>query len=116
MKAKALYILRRDRSRGAPSISVAGFREMISVLSGAFFSWIFVIGLILWGAGLNWGVFMALTGLIITAAGQLSFKYHAVQDGGFRGARACFFILPDLLLIIPATVAAVFVYLTGRRY
>lgn len=116
MKAKALYILRRDRSRGAPSISVAGFREMISVLSGAFSSWVFVIGLCLWAAGLNWGVFVALTGLIITAAGQLSFKYHAVKDGGFRGARACLFILPDLLLIIPATVAAVFVYLAGRRY
>ena len=116
MKAKALYILRRDRSRGAPSVSVAGSREMISVLSGAFFSWMFVIGLCLWAAGLNWGVFIALTGLIITAAGQLSFKYHSVKDGGFRGARACLFILPDLLLIIPATAVAVFVYLTGRRY
>jgi len=116
MKAKALYILRRDRSRGAPSISVAGFKEMIPVLSGALFSWVFVIGLCLWAAGINWGLYMALSGLVITAGGQLSFMYHATLDGGFRGARAWFFILPDLMMIIPATVAAAIVFLTGRRY
>ena len=116
MKAKALYILRRDRSRGTPSISVAGFREMIPVLSGALFSWVFIIGLLLWAAGLSWGIFIAATGLFVTAAGQSLFKFHAVHDGGFRGARACLFILPDLLLIAPATAAAVLAYLAGRRY
>ncbi|MCD4706925.1 MAG: glycosyltransferase [Candidatus Sabulitectum sp.] len=116
MRAKALYILRRDRSRGAPSISVAGFREMIPVLSGAVFSWIFIIGLLMWAAGSAQGMLIAAAGLAITAAGQASFKLHAIQDGGFRGLRACMFILPDLLLIVPATMAAVFTFLAGRRY
>ena len=116
MKAKALYILRRDRSRGAPSISVAGFREMIPVLSGALFAWILILGLVLWAFGLPEGKFIAAASLLVTAAGQFSFKFHAVQDGGFRGIRACLFILPDLLLITPAMAAALFVYLTGKRY
>ncbi|MCK5785080.1 MAG: glycosyltransferase [Candidatus Sabulitectum sp.] len=116
MKAKALYILRRDGSRGAPSISVAGFREMIPVLSGALFSWVFIIGVLLWATGVSQGVFIAAAGLLVTGAGQASFKYHAAHDGGFRGVRACLFILPDLLLIAPATAAAVMAYLAGRRY
>lgn len=116
MRAKALYIMRRDRSRGAPSISVAGFREMIPVLSGAVFSWVFILGLLLWAAGFQKGMIIAVIALIIVAAGQVSFKFHAVYDGGFRGARACLFILPDLLLIVPAIVAALLTYLTGRRY
>ena len=116
MKAKALHLLRRDKSCGTPSISVAGFREMIPVLSGALFSWVFVFGLCLWAAGLTQGLFIAAAGLLVTGAGQASFKYHAAHDGGFRGVRACLFILPDLLLIAPATVAAVIAYLAGRRY
>lgn len=116
MKSKALYIMRRDRSRGAPSISVAGFREMIPMISGAAFSWVFVVGLVLWAAGWEPGIFAALTGLLVTAAGQFSFKYHAVRDGGFRGAKACLFIVPDLLLIAPAAASAAVSYFFGRRY
>lgn len=116
MRSKALYILRRDRSRGAPSVSVAGFREMISVLSGAVFSWVFVLGLVLGAAGYSSGIPIAAAGIAATGAGQVSFQYHAVKDGGFRGARACMFILPDLLLILPASLAALLTFLSGRKY
>jgi GT2 family glycosyltransferase len=116
MRAKALYILRRDRSRGAPSVSVAGFREMTSVLSGALFSWIFILGLVLWVSGFQSGLLVAAGGFVVTAAGQTSFMLHAFQDGGFRGIRACLFILPDLLLICPAMVSAILSYVAGRRY
>lgn len=116
MKAKALYILRRDRSTGAPSISVAGFREMIPVLSGAVFSWVFILGLVLLASGVSQGLIIAAAGLLITVAGQSAFKYYAIRDGGFRGLRACCFILPDLLLIAPASIAAVFAFISGRRY
>jgi len=116
MRAKALYLLRRGSSRGAPSISVAGFREMLPVLTGAVFSWVFALGLLLWAAGLQIGLPAALAGLTFTVAGQVPFMFHAVADGGFRGARATAFILPDLLLVLPACVAALFLHLSGRRY
>lgn len=116
MKAKALYIFRRDRSRGAPSVSVAGFREMIPVLSGAVFSWAMVLGLILAASGYRYGLTVAAIGLAVTAAGHAPFKYHAVRDGGLRGAMACLYILPDLLMIVPAVLAATAAYLSGRRY
>lgn len=116
MRAKALYILRRDKSRGAPSISVAGFREMIPVLSGGFFSWILVTGLVLWAIGLSLGLFISGVSFLVIAVGQFSFNFHAVQDGGLRGARACLFNFPDLLLIAPASVSALLTYLAGRRY
>lgn len=116
MRAKALYILRRDRSRGAPSISVAGFREMLPVLTGSVFSWVFVAGLLLMPFMRTPGFYTALSGLMFTGAGQVSFKYHAWRDGGFRGVRACLFILPDLLLILPAAASALFAFVRGRRY
>lgn len=116
MRAKALYILRRDPSRGAPSISVAGFREMLPVLSGAFFSWIFVWGLVLYAAGFFPGLPLAIGGFALAAAGQLPFVYHAVRDGGFRGMLASLYLFPDLLLVLPASAAAFIQYLSGRKY
>jgi len=116
MKAKALYILRRDRSRGAPSISVAGFREMIPVLSGAVSSWVFIAGLALWFSGFHYGPAVSILGLAVTAAGQSSFVYHALKDGGFRGGLACLYILPDLILVIPAVLAACVSFISGKKY
>ncbi len=116
MRAKALYIMRRDRSRGAPSISVAGFREMFPVLAGAVFAWVFMGGLILAASGVSAGPAMALAGLAAALSVQLPFMYHAVKDGGFRGALACLLIIPDLLMVIPASLHALLLYITGRRY
>lgn len=116
MTSKALYILRRDPSRGAPSVSVAGFREMLPVLSGAVFSWVFLIGCILFAAGLPHGPVIAAAGLALTGAGQVSFKYHAFRDGGMRGALSCIYLLPDLLMIVPAVIAAAVSFSVGRRY
>lgn len=116
MKAKALYILRRGRSTGAPSISVAGFREMLPVISGAVFSWVFIMGLMLIPFVRPVGLWLSLFGLLFTAIGQIPFKYHAVSDGGFRGMRACLFIIPDLLLILPASVWAFFFFIRGKKY
>ncbi len=116
MQAKALYILRRDKSRGTPSVSVAGFKEMISVLSGAIFSWVSIFGILLWFLGFPVGFYIALFGLLLTLFGQLPFMFFSIRDGGFRGFRSCFFIFPDLLLIAPAMVSALFVSLSGRKY
>ncbi len=116
MKAKALYILRRDKSRGAPSVSVAGFKEMLPVLSGAVFVWLFLAGIILWLFGFQTGLFISSGSLLITITGQLTFMFYAIKDGGFRGVKACFFILPDLLLIVPSMVAAALTYLNGKKY
>ncbi len=110
MRAKALYILRRDRSRGAPSISVAGFGEMVPVLSGAVFSWVFIAGLVLFNIPL------LLAGLLLTLAGQLPFICYSVHDGGFRGLKACSFIFPDLLLIGPASLSALWSRIIGKKY
>jgi len=116
MRAKAQYILRRGRSRGAPSISVAGFSEMIPVISGALFSLITIIGAILAASGFKPGLLAAASGLLLTLAVQSSFIFHAVKDGGWRGFRACLFIFPDLLLICPAMAIAVISHIAGRRY
>lgn len=116
MRAKALYIMRRDPSRGAPSISVAGFREMFAVLAGAVFSWVFIVGLILAALGVSAGFPVALAGLAVTLAVQAPFMYHAVKDGDSRGALACLLVIPDLLLVLPACLNALFLYLAGRRY
>ncbi len=116
MTAKALYIMRRDPSRGAPSISVAGFREMFAVLAGAVFSWVFIIGLVLAAGGVSAGLSVALSGLAVTLAVQAPFIYHAVKDGGSRGVLACLLVIPDLLMVTPACLKALFMYLVGRRY
>ena len=116
MRAKALYILRRDKSRGAPSVSVAGFREMISVLSGAVFSWISILGILLWFIGFHVGLYISVVSMLLTFCGQLPFIFFLVKDGGARGFRASFFILPDLLLIAPSMALAFLVSLSGRKY
>jgi GT2 family glycosyltransferase len=116
MRAKALYILRRDRSRGAPSVSVAGFREMFAVLSGAFLSWLFVAGILLAVWGSSAGIYVALGGLTALSALQLPLVFHMIRDCGFRGLISCSFILPDLLLILPACVSALLRFATGKKY
>ncbi len=116
MKAKALYILRRDKSRGAPSVSVAGFREMISVLSGAIFSWTSVLGILFWFMGFTIGLYISVFSLLLTFCGQLPFIFFLIKDGGARGLRASFFILPDLLLIIPSMISAFVISLGGKKY
>jgi len=116
MRAKALYILRRSPERGAPSISVAGFSEMFPVLGGAFLSWFAVFAAILWAAGVSLAAWCLLFGVALGAALQLPLCFHMTREGGFRGLRACLLIVPDLLLIVPASLSAVFSAIRGRRY
>jgi GT2 family glycosyltransferase len=116
MRAKALYILRRDRDRGAPSISVAGFSEMLPVTIGAVFSW---AAAALWGmaaAGVSWAAPAGAAALAAALAGQIPFWLRMVGSGGLRGVRAGFLILPDLLLILPACVSAAVSAMAGKRY
>ncbi|MFO7626935.1 MAG: glycosyltransferase [Candidatus Fermentibacteraceae bacterium] len=116
MRAKALYILRRNPERGAPSISVAGFSEMFPVLGGALFSWFAVVCGILWASGVNWAANWFFLCLVILAGLQLPLFFHMTRAGGFRGLRACLLVVPDLLLIAPASISAVFSAIRGRRY
>ena len=89
---------------------------MFPVISGSVFSWVFIIGLLLIPFFRPIGVYLSVFGLLFTAIGQIPFKYYAVRDGGFRGVLACFFILPDLLLILPAVVSALFSFAGGKKY
>ena len=116
MRAKALYILRRNPERGAPSISVAGFSEMFPVLGGALFSWIALVFGILWAAGVSRSAGWFLIGLVLSAGLQLPLFLHMIREGGLRGLRACLLVMPDLLLIGPASLSAVFSAIRGRRY
>jgi GT2 family glycosyltransferase len=116
MRAKALYILRRNPERGAPSISVAGFSEMFPVLGGALFSWFAVVCGILWAAGVSLAMNWFFIGLALSAGLQLPLCFHMIREGGSRGSRACLLVMPDLLLIVPASLSAVCSSIRGRRY
>jgi len=116
MRAKALYILRRNPERGAPSISVAGFSEMFPVLGGAVFSWFAVASGILWAAGVNHAGLWFFPGLALGVGLQLPLCFHMIREGGLRGFRACLLVMPDLLLIAPASLSAVFSAIRGKRY
>lgn len=116
MRAKALYIMRRSPERGAPSISVAGFSEMFPVLGGALFSWVALVGGILWASGVSFGAGCFLPGLALAGGLQLPLCFHMVREGGVRGLRACLLVLPDLLLVAPASLSAVFSAISGKRY
>ncbi len=116
MRAKALYIIRRSGDRGAPSISVAGFSEMIPVLVGALFSWVTVAGGVLLAAGAAGAIHVLASGFVMTAGFQLPLLRRMVMAGRVRGLRAALLIFPDLLLILPASLAAVFSAMAGRKY
>lgn len=116
MRAKALYIIRRGRGRGTPSISVAGFGEMLPVLAGAVLPWLAAAfaGLHAFGAG--WGLHAAFGGMAVLFALQVPFLAGMIRAGGFRGFRAGLLLWPDLLLIAPASLSAAAAALCGRRY
>lgn len=116
MRAKALYILRRGRGRGAPSISVAGFSEMAPVLLGALFTWALPGGLVLAAAGCSPGLPLLLAGLLLGLGPQFPMLFRMVAAGGVRGFRAAFLALPDLLLILPASLVAALQAMAGKRY
>lgn len=116
MRAKALYILRRNQDRGAPSISVAGFSEMLPVLSGALFSWIMMAGGILWAMGMQWASIVFAAGLALSLGLQFPLILRMIKAAGFRGLRAGLFVLPDLMLIFPASFAALLSSVAGKRY
>lgn len=116
MRAKALYLLRRDRDRGAPSVSVAGVGEMLPVLAGALFAWVLISGAALSIAGISPGILLLLGGLAGLIICQIPFIYHCIRDGGFRGVRACLYLLPDLALVVPAVLFSMGSFAAGRKY
>lgn len=116
MRAKALYIMRRGRGRGAPSISVAGLGEMLPVLAGAMLPWIAAAFAALFALGAGWGLHAAAGSLAAMIAVQIPFLAGMTRAGGLRGFRAGFLLWPDLALIAPASLAAAAAALAGRRY
>ncbi len=116
VKAKTRYILRRDRSHGRLSLSMAGPGEMLPVMVGAVAAWLLpagIAGLAASAPAAPWVASAALAGL---AASQGAFWASAVRSGGARGALACLMSLPDLMVIIPAGAAGALGALAGRRY
>jgi len=116
MRAKALYLLRRDSSHGEPSISMASPGEMMPTLSGAFGVWMSASGLAALAFGWFWGVYAAAAGLSVLFAGHMRFWIASIRHGGIRGFLACFITVPDLMLILPAAAAAILMNLSGRKY
>lgn len=116
MRAKALYILRRDRDRGAPSISVAGFSEMLPVTAGAVFSWAAAALWIMAAVGVPRAAPAGVAALAAALVGQTPFLFRMIREGGVRGFRAGLLILPDLMLILPACASAAVSAVAGRRY
>ncbi|MEN8209137.1 MAG: glycosyltransferase, partial [Candidatus Fermentibacteria bacterium] len=116
MKSKVLYLLRRRSNHAVPSVSMATPLEMLPVLSGAVSIWLVPAGLIAFAAGWLWGIWLAVAGFSILTAGQAGFWFASVREGRFRGLIASIMTLPDLMLIIPAVLRGVFMYLTGRKY
>lgn len=116
MKAKALYILRRNSRHGFPSVSMATPLEMVPVLSGAVSVWLIPVGLAMYAAGWSIGLLPAVAGLLLITAGHAGFWSASVKNGGKRGLIASLMTLPDLLLIIPAVLTGFAKHLSGRKY
>ncbi|NLP04431.1 glycosyltransferase [Candidatus Fermentibacteria bacterium] len=115
IRAKTMYMARRDRGHGSLSLSMAGAAEMVSVAVGAGSVWLAVAG-----AALS---FAHPAGPAVLAAGaaafvmsQARFWVSSVAAGGLRGLRACFVGIPDLALVVPAAASAMAAVLAGRRY
>jgi glycosyltransferase involved in cell wall biosynthesis len=116
MRAKALYLLRRNRKHGQPSVSMASPGEMIPVLTGAVGIWGIPAGLIALCLGSGTGLWIALAGFLVVAAGQAGFWSASVSRGGLRGAAASLITFPDLLLVAPAVACSLLLSLAGRKY
>jgi GT2 family glycosyltransferase len=116
MRAKALYLFRRNRSHGSPSVSVASPGEMLPVLAGAAGVWGIPAGLLLLALGAASGLWVALAGLAVVTAGHAGFWLACLSSGDSRGAAAVLITFPDLLLITPAVICSAAMYLAGRKY
>jgi GT2 family glycosyltransferase len=116
MRAKALYLLRRNRSHGSPSISVASPGEMLPVTAGAAAVWGIPAGAAAMLLGAGWGVWVLLAGLAVVAAGHAGFWTACVRRGGVLGAKALLITFPDLLLVAPAVLYSLIASASGRRY
>jgi len=114
--AKALYMLRRDRGMGRPSISMASPGEMLPVLSGAVGAWGILAGLAAGLAGWAYGWLLSAIAFAVVTGGHLGFWTASVRQGGARGLAASAIVFPDLLLIVPAFLSAALRTLSGRRY
>lgn len=116
MKSKVLYLLRRDSSHAAPSVSMATPLEMLPVISGAIGIWLIPAGLVAYVAGWTWGIWLAAAGVSILTAGHAGFWLASIREAGLRGIIASLMTLPDLLLIVPAVVSGIIMHLAGRKY
>lgn len=116
MKSKILYLLRRGSGHAVPSVSMATPLEMLPVISGAAGVWLIPAGIAAYAAGWMWGILFAAAGFSILAAGHAGFWFASVREAGMRGFIASLMTLPDLMLIVPAALSGVVMYLAGRKY
>jgi glycosyltransferase involved in cell wall biosynthesis len=116
IRAKALYMLRRDRTLGRPSVSMASPGEMLPVITGAFSVWGMLAGLAAGLAGWAPGWVLSALSLAVVVAGHAGFWTASVRQGGSRGLAAGVLVFPDLLLIVPAFLSASLSALAGKRY
>jgi len=116
MVAKSLYLMRRGREHGTPSVSMASPGEMMSVLTGAAGVWGIPLGILMLLLGSSLGAWIALAGLAVVTSGHLGFWVAAVKRGGMRGFLAGLITYPDLLLVAPALACAAILAVSGRKY
>lgn len=116
MRSKVLYLLRRDRDHGTPSVSMASPGEMLPTMAGAAGIWAIPAGLLLMLAGLDWGIWPVLAGGLTVTASHAPFWLGCVRTGGWRGFRAIWITFPDLALILPASLHALITRVTGKKY
>jgi glycosyltransferase involved in cell wall biosynthesis len=116
IRAKSLYMMRRDRTLGRPSVSMASPGEMMSVITGAFSIWGLLAGLAAGLSGWAPGWVLAALSLAILTAGHAGFWAASAKQGGARGVAAAALVFPDLLLIVPALLSASVSALAGKRY
>ncbi len=115
IRAKAMYMARRDRGHGRLSLSMAGAEEMSSVAVGALSVWLTAAG-----AAASFahpaGTALLAAGAASLVLSQARFWAASVATGGLRGLRACLVGIPDLALVVPAAASALASVLVGRRY
>jgi GT2 family glycosyltransferase len=116
MIAKSLYLMRRGREHGTPSVSMASPGEMMPVITGAAGVWGIPFGISILLLGSSLGAWIALAGLSVVVLGHLGFWIASVKKGGMRGFLAGLITYPDLLLVAPALACAAILAVSGRKY
>jgi len=116
MRAKMGLISRRGSGKaGSLTVSMARPSEMKAVLASSLFIWLLPTGLLLLLLGMEAGAWIALASAAAVLSLQLAFWLSMIAEGGWKGVKAVLISIPDLLMLVPVGMLALFGRWRGAR-